>query len=58
VTAERLQAWLDEENVVDVVIKGRRVGLRPGMIEMARPLGLCSWQTTAALRKVRMRSVE
>jgi len=52
-----IQAWLDRDCVVDVSVEGRQVGLRPGMIEMSRPFGVCSWSTTAAIRGIRARVV-
>jgi hypothetical protein len=57
VTSDRIEGWIDRDKLVDVVIGGRRVAVRPGEIEMSRPLGLASWQTTAAFREIRMRSV-
>jgi hypothetical protein len=57
VTADRIEGWLDQEKVVDVVTKDRRVSLRAGEIEMSVPLGICSWQTTGAIREVRFRRV-
>ena len=54
----RIEAWLDDEQIVDVPTLDRRVGLRRGMIEMSRPLGICSWHTTAGIRDVKVRGVE
>jgi Domain of Unknown Function (DUF1080) len=57
VTTGRLEAWLDNDKVVDVVTKDRRVSLRAGDIEMSAPLGIASWQTTAAFRNIEYRTV-
>ncbi len=54
----RIQVWLDEEKLVDVNTEGRRVSLRLGEIELLKPLGIASWQTTAAIRELKMRRVE
>ena len=57
VTKDRIEAWLDMDKVVDVVTTERRISLRAGEIEMSKPLGICSWQTTGALREMKMRRV-
>jgi hypothetical protein len=58
VTEKKIQAWIDNEKLVDVNIVGRRVSLRPGEIEQSAPFGLASWCTTAAVREIRMRSLK
>ena len=55
VTFDRIQAWIDEEVVVDAYIGNREVDLRPGQIELSRPLGIASYATTAKLRKLEYR---
>jgi hypothetical protein len=57
VTKDRIEAWLDKDKLVDVMTNDRRISLRAGEIEMSKPLGICSWQTTAAIREIRMRAV-
>src|SRR4051812_20915727 len=42
VTADRIEAWLDKDKVVDVVTAGRRISLRAGDIEMSKPLGIAA----------------
>jgi hypothetical protein len=56
VTAERIQAWIDDAVWVDVKTTGRRIGIRPE-VEASRPLGIASWRTTAALRTIRLRKL-
>jgi hypothetical protein len=58
VTEARIEAWIDQEKLVDVVTTGRRISLRPGEIELSKPFGIAAWQTAAALRDIRMRRVE
>lgn len=53
----RIQGWLDQEKLIDVETTGKRISLRPGDVEMSKPFGLASWQTTAALRQIKMRRV-
>ena len=57
VTDGRIEAWIDKEKLVDVNTTGKRISVRPGDIELSRPFGLSAWQTTAALREIRMRAV-
>jgi hypothetical protein len=55
VTPDKLQAWIEDEKMIDVDIKDRKVEMRPGEIEDSRPLGVATYQTTAALRNIRLR---
>lgn len=53
VTPENLSAWVDDKQVVDIDIAGRKVGLKPGPIESYAPLALSTFNTAAAIRKVK-----
>lgn len=55
VLPERIVVWIDNDKIIDVVTKDRRISLRPGEIELSKPFGICSWQTMAALREIRVR---
>lgn len=55
VTREKIQAWIDEDQMVDVSIVDRKISLRPGDIELSAPFGIATWQTTGALRNIRIR---
>jgi hypothetical protein len=57
VTDDRIQAWIDDEQVIDVSIGNREVGLRPGEIELSKPFGIASYSTTAKLRKLEYRLI-
>jgi len=57
VTRDRIQAWIDKQQVVDADIRGRDISVRPGDIELCQPLGLASWDTSAALRNIRIRKL-
>jgi len=58
ITERRIEAWIDQEKVVNVDTTERRISLRPGDIELSKPFGIASWQTTAALREIRIRRVD
>ncbi len=56
VTDPRIQAWIDDEAVVDVETAGRRISVRAELLD-SRPLGIASWRTRAALRQIRLRTL-
>ena len=55
VTKSRIEGWIDGQVVIDADITGRRVGLRPGEIDLSTPLGFATYSTTAGLRKIKYR---
>jgi len=57
VTERRIQAWIDDEKLVDVDTTDKKISLRPGDIELSKPFGLACWQTSALLREIKMRLV-
>ena len=57
VTQAKIEVWIENEKLVDQSIVDRRISLRPGEIELSAPFGLATWQTTAALRNLRIRNI-
>jgi hypothetical protein len=57
VTQSRIEAWVDKEKFVNVDTTDKKISLRPGDIESSKPFGIASYQTTAALREIRLRRV-
>lgn len=55
VTRERITAWIDADQVIDVNIAGRSVSLRHGDIKLSAPLGLAAYRTAGAVRKLEYR---
>ena len=55
VTEKKIEAWIDAEKVVDLETTGRQISLRPGEIELSAPFGIATWQTTGALRELKLR---
>lgn len=51
VTPKKIQAWLDGEDLVDVEIEGRKIGIRPE-VDLSQPLGVATWQTAGAVRNI------
>jgi len=58
VTAKRIEAWVDNEKLVNVDTTEKQISLRPGDIELSKPFGIAAWQTTSALRAIKMRRVD
>lgn len=56
VTDDRIEAWIDDEKVVDQELAERAISIRPE-VSLSKPLGICAWQTRAALRKIEWRKV-
>jgi hypothetical protein len=56
VTAEKIEAWIDGEMLVDFVIGDHRLSIRPE-VDLSRPFGIASWNTTAALRNIRVKEL-
>ncbi|MFN0067587.1 MAG: DUF1080 domain-containing protein [Limisphaerales bacterium] len=54
VTPAKLEAWVDQEQVVDLELAGKALGLRPGPIHLSAPLGFAAFSTTAHLRNIRL----
>jgi hypothetical protein len=55
VTDERITAWIDDREIVNVPIGGRNVALRYGEIKLSAPLGFASYLTSGAVRKIEYR---
>jgi hypothetical protein len=58
VSDEMLEAWIDQKKMVDVKLKGRRIALRRGEIDKSVPLGIATYQTSAALRDIKWRRLK
>ena len=56
VTQGKIQAWIDGKEVVDQDLKGRELSIRPE-VELNRPLGICSFETRAALKNLKLRRI-
>ena len=56
VMPNKIQAWIDEDKVIDVDTTDRQISIRLE-VEESRPLGFSSWSTTAALRNISLRKL-
>jgi len=58
VTGEKIEAWIGKEKMVDVLLEDRRIAVRPGEIEDSQPLGIATYQTSAAFRNIQWRPLK
>jgi 3-keto-disaccharide hydrolase len=57
VSENRIQTWIDDKEIVDADIEGRKVGIR-GEMELSKPMGVATWNTKGALKNIRLRKLE
>ncbi len=56
VTDEAIGVWIEGKQVIDQPLADHTLSLRPE-VELCRPLGICTWDTRAAIRKLQLRRV-
>ncbi|GAB4156222.1 MAG: hypothetical protein Tsb009_33110 [Planctomycetaceae bacterium] len=56
VTNDAIQAWLDGKQIVNQKTKGKKISIRTE-VEASKPFGFATWQTTGALRNLRIRKL-
>ena len=54
VTPKDIHVWIDDKEVINTDIEGKKLGLRPGPIESYAPLSFTTYQTTASIKNVKM----
>ena len=57
VAEKEIQAWIGKELIVDQEITGKKISTRIE-VELSKPFGFCTWQTTGALRNIRIRKLD
>ncbi|HET6407584.1 MAG TPA: family 16 glycoside hydrolase, partial [Chthoniobacteraceae bacterium] len=57
VTSKKLEAWIDDEQLVDADIEGKKISMRLGEIEMCQPLGIATFRTRSALRNIKLKTI-
>jgi hypothetical protein len=57
VGGNHIRTWIDDKQIVDADIEGRKVGIR-GEMELSKPLGVATWNTKGALKNIRIRKLE
>ncbi len=58
VTDNKLQAWIGEDQKVDLELEGRKISLLQGDIELSVPIGIAAYQTRARYRNIIWRNLD
>lgn len=56
VTQEKIETWIDDEKMVDLETKGRKLSIR-FECDLCRPFGVSTWTTSGAVRNIRVREL-
>ncbi|MEW4452801.1 DUF1080 domain-containing protein [Bremerella sp. JC817] len=51
VTDKKIEAWIDDKQVVDANIEGKKISTR-NEVTLSQPLGFSAWQSSAEIRKI------
>jgi len=57
VTPGRIEAWLDDEEIVNIEITGRKIDIR-AEVDLSQPLGVATWQTGGAVRNIKIKPIK
>jgi hypothetical protein len=57
VTKTKLEAWIDDDQTVDLETEGKNLDMRIGEIESSKPFGIATWRTTGAIKDIRWRKL-
>lgn len=58
VTEEKLEAWMDDRQMVDIELEDRKISLRPGDVELCIPLGIANFVTRSQYRNIEWKNVD
>lgn len=56
ITPDKMEAWLDDEVLVNINVKDRHVDIR-AEVDLSQPLGVATWQTAGAVRNIVIKPV-
>jgi hypothetical protein len=56
VNKQKVEIWLDDEQIIDFEHKGRKLSVR-WEVEACLPVGFATWQTTGGLQQIRYRQI-
>ena len=55
VTPAKIEAWIDDDQMLNVETKDKKISMRAGEIELSKPCGIATFRTHAAFREIRLR---
>jgi hypothetical protein len=58
VTPKEIHVWINGKEVINTEIEGHKLGVRPGPIESYLPLSFTTYQTTAAIKNVKLTKIK
>jgi len=56
ISKPKIEAWIDDEKMVDLETADRRISIRLEC-RPSRPFGICTWETSGAVRDVKVRQL-
>lgn len=57
VTPGGIEVWLDNDRVINLELANKKIALRAGDIDLNKPLGLATFQTSAAFRNIQLKRI-
>jgi len=57
VTPDLLETWIDDEQMAKVEMKGKKIEMRAGEIELSAPFGFATFRTRGAMRAIKLRKL-
>jgi sugar phosphate isomerase/epimerase len=54
-TPEKIEGWIDDQQVLNVATQGKKISMRPGEIELSEPFGIAAFRTQAGVREIKLR---
>ncbi len=58
VTPQKVEAWVGKNKIINLKLEEKRMGMRAGEIEQNGPFGVATYQTSAALRNIQVRTLK
>lgn len=58
VVPNKIEAWLDDKQIIDLTTTGKKMSLRFGDISRSLPLGFATYDTSAAYRSIKIRPLD
>ena len=57
VTKDRIQAWIDDKQMIDADVKDKKISIR-AECDLCKPFGVATWNTSGAVRDIRVRELK
>jgi hypothetical protein len=57
ITPAKLEAWIDNEQMINLELENKKLGMRAGEIELSQPFGIATFRTKGALKNIQLRDL-